>query len=239
MRYIRKERIAAISLFDEEVKSEELDRQSLENGAHSTAKPRDLFENVKQLPSYKLFCDALLQEQGYTCCYCGCALPHTSRPSYILEHILPIDADKTRLADYDNIMLSCDGGEKEKAVGKKRITRLHCDKAKANQILSVTPLMEGCEERFSYSLDGTIFERDESDQDAKNTIRILNLNTTSLKHARAVVLNAYLAADTDLLTAEEAAELAKRLSQRAENGSFVPFSIAVVRYLKDNLSGKF
>ena len=61
---------------------------------------------------------------------------------------------------------------------------LHCDKAKANQEIPVSPLDAGCENRFVYDpvtgkIDGVT-----GDTDASDTAIILNLNQRILKKER-------------------------------------------------------
>jgi len=65
------------------------------------------------MASYGDYCDTLLKEQGYTCCYCGCRIPHKGLPHFILEHLIPINSDKTLVGEYRNMMIACDGGEKD------------------------------------------------------------------------------------------------------------------------------
>lgn len=52
----------------------------------------------------------LVQEQGYLCCYCGARIfpDHNSH----IEHLLPKNAHKQLTYQYDNLLVSCQGGTK-------------------------------------------------------------------------------------------------------------------------------
>ncbi|MCI5122526.1 MAG: hypothetical protein D3908_15330 [Candidatus Electrothrix sp. AUS4] len=54
----------------------------------------------------------------------------------------------------------------------------------------VSPLTEGCEQRFTYTLDGRIIPLDKEDEVASETIEQLGLNCTKLKDRRKSIIMA-------------------------------------------------
>lgn len=133
---------------------------------------------------------SLLKEQGYLCCYCGKQIEldiHT-----ILEHLLPRGVPQYRSLElyYENILASCDGGQRERASGNKRFPE-YCDSKKKNYIIPITPLDPTCECSFIYDEVGEIHPAVATNNDAIRTIDILGLNNPYLNHCRKAVIDAY------------------------------------------------
>lgn len=151
---------------------------------------RELFGLVKRLPSYVTMRQKLLEDQGYVCCYCNRRIPI---PGHIVvtEHVKPVSLHLDLAGEYQNLLLTCDGGELIPPIligvtppYTRNTYPLHCDKAKANQELPVSPFDADCENRFYYnpitgSIDGVA-----GDSDAADTVTILNLNQRFLKKER-------------------------------------------------------
>lgn len=129
----------------------------------------------------KTIIDSLLDEQYYICCYCESEL---KEDDCHIEHVIPRHVEGVYDLDYSNLACSC-----VKCFERK--IPMHCGHAKNNALISVTPYDEGCENRFFYRADGYIYAKDD-DEDAKNTINILNLNIPKLKDLRAKVLSVYI-----------------------------------------------
>lgn len=143
--------------------------------------------------------NALLLEQGFVCCFCGCAIgpfgdkgeidqiplesirPHNIRNA----HIVPQSKDTAKTLDFGNLCASCNTSRHTK-------DEKHCDEAQGNRELPVTPLQKDCISYFSFGSDGEILanlERTKEEQEWANaTISILRLNTSSLIAARKKVL---------------------------------------------------
>lgn len=127
---------------------------------------------------------SLVEEQGYICCYCGCRVDATDA---IIEHLKPKDGNKypQLQLEYTNLLASCDGGQD--ARHNERMYPSCCDNHKANSEINVHPLMPECESRFQFDEDGDIV-CSLDDLDAIETIKVLNLNSSVLKHRRKAVV---------------------------------------------------
>ncbi len=130
--------------------------------------------------------NALLLEQGNICCYCECKI--SSNNSHI-EHLKPKDKDKfpELQLNYDNLLSSC---QKQLLKGEPR----HCGNSKGNKIISITPLMKNCEDKFIYTEDGYI---QHTDNESKDVIEILQLDIDKLNKLREDAINAILFLDID------------------------------------------
>jgi len=129
-----------------------------------------------QRPEKQIVHRALLQEQGYLCCYCGrrieAAVAEDSTVDPIeshIEHFKPRERYASRSLCYWNLLASC---LKERARG----AQLHCGAAKDKwyDANTVSPLKDGVEARFVYDAEGHIRAAD-GDTGAQATIEHLNL----------------------------------------------------------------
>lgn len=228
MKYIEKDIIRVPASYQKELTDAKLDPLSLSSGAHSSVKNKhSLFDNeIKHLSSYSDLLKVIYDEQGGICCYCGCALSEDHRRN-VLEHLDPISVDYTRMGDYENMMISCNGncGEKREKKGKKYI---HCDAFRGNSFLPITPLNSVCEDLFKYEFDGTVAW---VNADAKITIDNLNLNCKSLCLKReTAIYNSVLNEDGDFLSNDEL-KLIQAHYRQLHNGRYAPFCIAVIRFI--------
>ncbi len=146
--------------------------------------------NINWQPEYKLLPNpqkgalriALLEEQGYTCCYCGCAI--TEQNSHI-EHFKPQSRYRDEELNYINLHASCE-------------SKQHCGHAKGNQYTDdfISPLEENCDKRFIYTYIGKIFAANTSDDKAQKMIHILKLDHASLNDDRAKLIADVLPEDS-------------------------------------------
>lgn len=60
----------------------------------------------------------LLEDQGYICCYCGQRIDDDNTK---IEHIKPQKYFPELSLDFNNMLASCDGGEKDRNGGAKKI----------------------------------------------------------------------------------------------------------------------
>lgn len=176
--------------------------------------------------------NALIQEQKSICCYCCNQIRDVD--SHI-EHFYP--KGKTEYCgkslDYDNLLASCQGeGTKE---SKTRRIRRHCGHAKLGQFdekLLISPLDINCAERFVFSQYGRVKPKDESDEKARYTIDILNLNDEKLCAAR---VSALWEADVfSAKTKEEYLQLIEKYSSPA-SGKLTAFCDAILFHLRKGL----
>lgn len=140
--------------------------------------------------------EELLKEQGYICCYCNQFIDnnHTT----IIEHLQAKEQDPTVLTfDYENLLASCNGGQKDEAEGTPPKRYKHCDALRSspdksidnNKNLPITPLNPDCEKRFSCTLEGEIVA---NSTDAAETIRLLGLDAPKLGRMRRDAIELYI-----------------------------------------------
>ncbi len=178
-----------------------------------------------QNPEKRSLHDALLNEQGGMCCYCGRIIALTD--SHI-EHFRPQEAREVLSLDYNNLHASC---IRETEPGSP----LHCGHAKGNDFdenLAISPTDEGCEQRFKYSAqDGAIFSEDRNDESALYMIKLLKLDIKFLSDRRKEVLKRVF--DNEFLLSashEDLEKLASAYRQPNVEGQFTDFAHVLSRY---------
>lgn len=158
--------------------------------------------NADWQPTYDLLSDetktavkkALMEEQGYICCYCERRL--TDDDSHI-EHFRPQSDQDCDDLDFSNMLCSCQDQTKK---GEPR----HCGVLKDNWFdldLLVSPFDPICEYLFTYTADGGIGSAD-SDA-ATTTISKLGLDISKLFALRKGTIAPFLdpdLSDEDFLT---------------------------------------
>jgi uncharacterized protein (TIGR02646 family) len=140
---------------------------------------------------------ALLEEQGYICCYC---MQRISAADMKIEHWAPQSGREDLQLVYGNLLGACRGAE-----GEVR-SRQHCDTHKGNTEITVNPASEtmDCERLVHYLPNGEVTSHDAIvREDLQAT---LNLNTEQLKRNRKSVI------DT----------LVRYLSSKQKSGSWPP-----------------
>lgn len=183
----------------------------------------------------------LLDEQGFLCCYCQ---QRTSSANGQIDHFLPKDTRKDKIFDYDNLLGSCDGGNKERRDNPASTVKTFpefCDASKGNHILNINPLGVGCESNFFYQVSWT--EADLSDMEitihgnnnpqADQDIQRLNLNVSHLVNKRRDFVIGFLFEVKDINGSEQVFELldaptlqilAQNYNQKNAQGEYTEFA---------------
>jgi uncharacterized protein (TIGR02646 family) len=187
--------------------------------------------------------EALLKEQGYTCCYCGMSI--TSDISHI-EHLQPQNEKDSDLSknlslaiDFSNLLASCGFLDKSKMSAPEYEKALHCLQhcgcKRGNNPLSVLPLQVDCADFFRYTGSGEIRpdENPDKHQAASETIQTLNLNYDNLVAMREEAIDQALHG-LEELTAEDLEILIKSYEQPTQQA----FSFAIAYFLKQFLDPK-
>ena len=118
--------------------------------------------------------EQLIAEQLGMCCYCEVIL---SLSDCHIEHLKPKSRYPQERFAYGNLLASCNS---KKSCGHKKGTWYHPD--------MVSPLTIGCEQRFTYTLDGRMIPSDKEDKSALETIEQLGLNCATLKDRRKSII---------------------------------------------------
>lgn len=135
---------------------------------------------------------ALVEDQGYICCYCGCRIETDNKT--IVEHLKSKKSSPGLILDFNNLLASCDGGQyirRQNKVNKKTIDcPAHCDYSKEYYDIKISPLMDNCAEFFTFDDEGHILPCND-DLDVKETIKILNLDNPYLNNCRKSAISVY------------------------------------------------
>ncbi|WP_085318437.1 retron system putative HNH endonuclease [Derxia lacustris] len=181
-----------------------------------------------QNPQKRHLHQALLDEQGKLCCYCGRAV--TLADSHI-EHFRPQEQRGDLALDFQNLFASCIRETKPGAP-------LHCGHAKGhdfNETLHVSPLDPTCEHRFTYTLDGAILPRDAG---ATYMVSLLKLDIEFLRHRRGEALaSVFDAAFIASVTDDELRQLAQAYRGPDSTGTPASFGHVLARFAEQMLEG--
>ena len=127
--------------------------------------------------------ESLGSEQGFICCYCeSCIAVDGSH----VEHFRPKEDYPELQLDYRNLLCSC---LRERSSGDP----VHCGHRKGSwfdEELLISPLQQDCESRFTFTADGEIHPRSDTDVAAATTIERLALDLPKLNALRAAALDA-------------------------------------------------
>jgi uncharacterized protein (TIGR02646 family) len=167
--------------------------------------PAKIWEGFRKRGPYKELVAMLLQEQGYLCAYCGRAIGEIDkgiRASSLkelkeildekqekydvaflestlfagefksVEHVISKGKQRDDMFDYPNLVVVCDGA--------RHTDDEHCDAHKKAEFIEIKPTDVDCESYFVYE-DGEITS---PNNDATETIKVLNLNAERLKRGR-------------------------------------------------------
>ncbi|WP_298980238.1 hypothetical protein [uncultured Psychrobacter sp.] len=137
---------------------------------HNQGNYSDLTSEIRQ--DIRLACTT---EQFYLCAYCCKPISGDSRDT-MNEHVEARKIAPNRSLDYTNIVASC-------------TTPNQCDNAHGAQPLPLTPFDAECETDLAFKLSGRVTGLTD---DAKETIRVLNLDNKSLIEQRRMLINTML-----------------------------------------------
>lgn len=183
-----------------------------------------------QNPEKRVLHQALLDEQGHLCCYCGRGIELSD--SHI-EHFRPQEQREDLALDFENLLASC---IRETEPGAP----LHCGHAKGqdfDEALYVSPLDPTCESRFGYRLTGDILSKDER---ASYMTALLKLDIEFLRNRRGEVLARVFDAEfIGSATVDELKTLARVYRLPDTTGNHESFGHVVARFAEQMLDGAF
>ena len=174
--------------------------------------------------------DALLQEQGFICCYCGQAI---DRNHSHIEHLQPRTHYPSLSVDYSNLLACCPGYGKD---DRNKAPQAFCGHHKKDKELPLSPLDRDCSTYFRYSASGEIFSSVEVSKrsPAKETIDILALNHTTLQRAREEAIEGILQ-DIDSFSNEDLRKLMTSYDRPDSTGKLEQFCSVIVYTLSQYL----
>ena len=138
----------------------------------------------------------LLEDQGYICCYCGCRIGNDENTK--IEHIKCQARYGELSLNYDNMLASCDGGERDRKNRVRPRHKCHCDAKKFNEDIPVSPLDNSIEGLLTYFEDGTVTGTGEGER----LVQTLGLNVQYLVSRRKNVIKEYMDNEPEDLEAE-------------------------------------
>ncbi|MBZ8180191.1 retron system putative HNH endonuclease [Oscillatoria salina] len=184
-----------------------------------------------QKPEKPIVHDALLQEQGFICCYCGRRITRNIDSSH-LEHFQPRTQYPELALEYSNLLASCQG-ESEKPPP----IPVHCGHKKGEwyeEKLIISPLKPNCVDFFRYTVDGQFLPTEDSEKQAaaETTIEKLGLNIPKLRAMREKAIEGILDG-IEFLTNEEIQQLIDAFQETNSTGEYEEFNATLVYILKE------
>lgn len=119
---------------------------------------------------------ALLEEQGYICCYCLSRIQAPTQEKMKIEHWKSQHAFGNFQLDYKNLLACCRGNEWSDSKD------FHCDMSKGEHFIVLNPMNKNMVEQIMYGRFGNIAIDIKTLQ--KEIDEILNLNTKTLRTQR-------------------------------------------------------
>ena len=172
--------------------------------------------------------EALLEEQGGLCCYCG---RKVMLENSHIEHFRPQSRYPDCSVIYENLHTSCIRSPHK---GSIRYCG-HFKDDKFDENLCISPLETDCEKRFLYTFEGEIQPRDEHDKNASYMIEILNLNAPPLVGRRKDLLRQTLPPEFfDNTSPEMLQNLRTAYQERDSCGHYMEFRQVLSRYIDQN-----
>lgn len=166
---------------------------------------------------------ALLNEQGYICCYCMSGIKQSNMK---IEHYKPRGKHPNLKLDFNNLFAACKGNF---------CSDKHCDTKKENTELTIHPAdsKNNCEQIISYKLNGQLTYPVEYQTDIEET---LNLNNPVLRSNRKSTLEATAIALKKLGYSKTIVEKQiSKFSNKNDVGKFSPYCNAILWLLRKKL----
>ena len=171
----------------------------------------------------------LLEEQGYICCYC---MSRVDCNNSKIEHLKPQSKYRNLQIDYQNLFISCKGGEGEKANNQ------HCDTKKAEKELKKIDLLSNIQDYIYYKKETQFIEIDSKDRDIKDDLDLLNLNISKLKRNRRNSYDNLLAQLQKRNFKISSIKKALNYYKNKHNGKYEPYCEMIVYFLTKKLKSK-
>lgn len=200
------------------------------------------FDQLKN-PQKQIVYQALWDDQGWICCYCCQRI--TEKLSHV-EHFDPQgktqdgNGNNPLSVTYSNLLASC-GPLPEDPNDPKKRRRFpnHCGAYRKDNLIPISPLDPACESYFVYNIntgeiEANLQQSRKRQQEAEQTIKILNLNDSDLIRMRLAALESVI--EIDMQDPQEAVILLESYSQKQldadDHPRFPPFCVTIAYYLR-------
>ncbi len=200
------------------LKSKQFRKIDLLSGRNKSLTGREIFTSIKKKKEiFAQFKKKLLLDQGYICCYCNCRIELKNSS---VEHLVTIESNKSLVAEYENLLIACNGGRDERYAHGDSYP-LYCDASRSKQDLDFTPLDIDCWSSFQYSItNGKITGEN---QNGINLIRTLNLDCTILRNNRLNAFELLFDDDHQLLELDDLEKIWDSCWKKDSNGKYEPY----------------
>ena len=169
----------------------------------------------------------LLEEQGYICCYCMSRIDCNNSK---IEHFKPQSRFRNLQIDYQNLFVSCMGGEGD------RKSHQYCDTKKAEIELRAINLLGNIESSINYKKEAKKIVISSDNSDIDNDIDILNLNVDRLTKNRKETYNNIIAKLKEKRFTKPSIRAYIRYYSQKNSGRYEPFCQMVVYFLTKKLN---
>ena len=238
MKHIVKSDSEESQLFESWKQTWNLTKEDLLNNSLLREQKKEIWEKLSGTNKENLK-TALLNEQGFICCYCQQRIELDSKT--IIEHFIARDIQPEKMFDYENLFACCDGGDKDRENPNSRRMPLYCDRKKANKTLAVNPLDEYCETHFKYIFNENPEEPEVIiegiSKEGQEAIESLNLNISKFRTLRGLALvNSIFDKINDeyvRISDDDINDLIVVIKQRKTDGWFEPFCVVLDNVLRN------
>ena len=166
----------------------------------------------------------LLEDQGYICCYCGQRIHNDEHTK--IEHIKCQKNYGDLELCFSNMLVSCDGGDVDRANGVRPRHQLHCDAKKGNRDIPVSPI-DDVSGLLAFFDDGTIKGKGEQ---GRELVQILGLDAMFLNTQRKNAIENY-----EILAPRDLQKELLCLREK-HNDCFIEFCFVLEQHILDLLN---
>ena len=173
---------------------------------------------------------ALLEEQGYLCCYCMVPIQESTTR---IEHWAPRSRFPALEVEFSNLLAACAGGEQRR--NDDRPAEHHCDVAKGQRSITLDPRKPSCERFVVCTSRGELVPASGAPAFVRDDLNVLNLNVVRLQRARESMVEAVRRWAVDSGKTLSRAQLEKKIREfdtPNDAGRLQPFVGVAIAWLR-------
>jgi len=168
----------------------------------------------------------LLKEQGYICCYCMSRINYENSK---IEHLKPQSRFRDKQIDYNNLFISCDGGE-----GLAH-NKQYCDSKKAETELKAIDFLENIQDYLKYKKEAKRVIILSDNTNLSDDIDTLNLNVDRLAKNRKEAYDSVIANLKNEGFSSQNVRKILNYYRQMHNGKYEPYCEMIVYFLTKKL----